>query len=98
MINSILVKIFTDGDSAMFHPQTGERLISDCESYYFYVSNPVAFIDNLLSNNFKMSQHFYSVLLSYIETEDAAELLVLKPSYHDFGNYSIDIVKNINIL
>ena len=44
MINSTLVKIFTDGDSAMFHPQTGERLTSDCESYYFYVNNPVDFI------------------------------------------------------
>ena len=56
MVNSILVKIFTDGDSAMFHPQTGERLTSDCESYYFYISNPIEFINNLLSNNFKMSE------------------------------------------
>lgn len=93
-MDKILVIFKTDSDTALFHPETKEKLKSDCGDYYLFVKDKSKFIDSLLKNDFQMSNRVYSALLNYLSIGESLEFLALEQSCHYFGNYSIDIVHN----
>lgn len=96
MDKQILVIFDTDSDSSLYHPKTNKRLSSVNGCFYFIISDKKLFIKSLLDNSFKISEKVYSVLLEYLSFEEGEEILNLKESYHEFGNYSIDIIHTIN--
>lgn len=93
-MDKILVIFKTDSDTALFHPETKEKLKSDCGDYYLFVKDKVKFTESLFKNDFQMSTKVYSALIDYLTNGDSLTLLALEQSCHYFGNYSIDIVYN----
>lgn len=100
-MSEIIVICNWDGDSAMYHPISKERLPNNGESYILSVSDKVQFIDDLINNRFELSDRVHSALINMIEEEkefndrinDPERFTNLVTSHYAFGNFSIQIIE-----
>jgi len=91
----MIVILDLDGDSGLYDPITHEKYVSNFGIYVLNIIDKKAFIDNLLSNKYWLSEKVYGTFLNFIEYDIEQDLINLEDGNYDFGNYNIKIYSNI---
>lgn len=93
-----LVILDFDFDSPLYNPSTNERIESESGRWALMVENKQKFIDNLMTNKFKINDKVYSTFLDYLKFEEGQDLLNLEEGYYQFGNYTIQVYASVIVL
>lgn len=96
---SKLLVLYTDGDTAVYHPVAKEKLDDyGTEKYLFNLTddNKDEIISYLLENSFKFNEKFYDILLAVMD--DVVNMIVEKVGVIDFYNYNIKVIDKLPIV
>lgn len=91
--NMAIVLLDFDCDTSMTHPITKNMIASNGGVYTIVVKKDelAEFISALLNNEFELTERVHSSILGY-----ASDLVDLSIGYHSFGNYTINIINDVN--
>lgn len=95
------IMIFTDGDSAVYNPKTGEKLKESIwGSTYIIDIDPITFLTYWCSNQFKLSEKVYDILNTQYDRMVDCLLNNVEDKINystSNGNYYIKFLNDINL-